>query len=60
MSQNYDYCTSNDIMGPIFASPNSPAADSHKGNVFFLAGHEKFDGETGEILYEYHEIKGSL
>ncbi len=47
-------------MGPIFASQNSPAADLHRGNVFFLAGHEKFDGETGEILYEYHEIKGSI
>ena len=47
-------------MGPIFASPNSPAAQAHKGNVFFIASHDKFDGETGDTLYEYHESKGSL
>ena len=26
MSQNYDYCTDTDIMGPIFASPSMPAS----------------------------------
>ena len=60
MSQNYDYCTDTDIMGPIFASPSSPASLVHKGNVFFVANHEKFSGDSGDSLYEYHEIKGSL
>jgi hypothetical protein len=32
----------------------------HKGNVFFVANHEKFSGDSGDSLYEYHEIKGSL
>ena len=58
MSQNYDYCTDNDVMGPIFASPAT--AHAHQGNVFFIASHDRFDGESGESLYEYHEIKGGI
>ena len=47
-------------MGPIFPSPGSPASVNNKGNVFFIASHDKFDGDTGDTLYEYHEMKGSL
>jgi len=58
MSQNYDYCTDNDVMGPIFAS--ALTAQNQQGNVFFIASHDKFDGEAGESMYEYHEIKGGI
>jgi hypothetical protein len=60
MSQNYDYCTDNDVMGPIFPSANSPASKTFQGSVFFIASHDKFDGNSGESLYEYHEIKDTL
>lgn len=55
MSQNYDYCTDNDVLGPVF----SAAGSSFKSrDIFFLASHDKF--ESGTSVYEYHELKDSL
>lgn len=66
LDQNQDYCTDNDVLGPIYPASKLIASDSvttdpvvAQGtlNLYFLATHDKFDVDS---VYEYHELKDSI
>jgi len=66
LDQNYDYCTDNDVLGPIYPSHelinsneilDNPVVAAGTRNLYFLASHDQFDVDS---LYEYHELKESL
>lgn len=66
LDQNQDYCTDNDVLGPIYPSPQlissdlvttNPIVAQATLNLYFLATHDQFDMDS---MYEYHELKESL
>ena len=66
LDQNQDYCTDNDVLGPIYPSPQlinsdavttDPIVAAASLNLYFLASHDLFDMDS---MYEYHELKDSL
>ena len=60
LDQNYDYCTDNDVLGPIYPSHElinsnevvtNPIVAAATRNLYFLATHDLFDMDS---MYEYH------